>query len=281
MKEEKRMKILTSILLTALLLLSACGQSGTEDTADKPGTNQDQNEITEAAKLKPERKSKVVARVNGVPIYEDELNGRPVDSLVTDEIIYQEGLKEGLHMKYEDRIREYRMSLVVREIKNKVLENMPPEREITDKDLRDYYDSAKDTSYTNIRVEEINFPDESMGGQIIKMAGEGKDLKDVAKALSNGETQLEVKDLGYDKKLNVYFDVKEAGSLSDVIRKADGTYSVLKILEVKVIPYEDVKNKIGYIIESKRKGAAYNKYAREAADKNGFTVEIIERTGGN
>jgi hypothetical protein len=277
------MKILLPILLTALLLSSACGQSGTKEQPQGKTDNagQEQNGSAETALAKPESNSKVVARVNGVPIYEDELNGMPVDLLITDEILYQKGLNEGLDKKYEDKIRQYRMSLVVLEVKNKFMANQPPEEEITDEDLLEYYNSAKDISYTNVRSEEINFKDEGLGEQIVKTAKEGKSLQDIANDLSKAGSEVKVSDLGYDKKYNSYFDVMETGSVSEVIRKEDGTYSVMKIVDVKVIPFEQIKNKIGYILEAKRKGAAFNKYAREVAEENGFTVEIIERTSNN
>jgi len=270
------MKKTIPVLLTVLLLLSACGQSGTKESADKSGnTNQ------EPASYKPERSSKVAARVNGVSIYEDELNGRPVNSLVTDEILYQEGLKEGLEKKYQDKVRNYQMSLVVREIKNKIIDQLPPEREITDKDLLDYYNSAKDSIYTKYRIEEINFQNEKLGGQIIKMAKEGKSFQDIAMSLSNTESQVTVKDLGFNNNLNIYFKTNEPGSTSEVIQKQDGAYSVLKILEIKEVPYNSVKNKIKYVIEARRKGAAYDQSAREIAKENGFTVEIIDKTSHN
>lgn len=276
MKKEKRMKNTIPVLLTVLLLLSACGQSGTKESADKSGnTNQ------EPASYKPEKSSKVVARVNGVPIYEDELNGRPVNSLITDEILYQEGLKEGLEKKYQDKIREYQMSLVIRELKNAITKKMPPESEITNKDLLDYYNSNKDLNYTRYRIEEINFQNENLGEQIIKMAKEGKSFQDIAKGLSNAESQVTVNDLGFNKEMNIYFQAKETGSISGVIRKQDGAYSVLKILEMKEVPYDSVKNTIKYVIEARRKAAAYNQSAMEIAKENGFTVEIADKTSRN
>lgn len=276
------MKKTIPVLLTVLLLLSACGQSGTKESADKSGNaNQAQYGSQEPASYKPERSSKVVARVNGVSIYEDELNGSPVDTLVTEEILYQEGLKEGLEKKFQDKIRDYQMSLVVREIKKRIIDKMPPERKITDKDLLDYYNSVKDLNYTNYRIEEINFQDEKQGEQIIKMAEEGKSFQDIAKSLSNAESQVTVKDLGFNKDLRIYFEAKEAGSISKVVRKQDGAYSVLKILETKETPYNSVKNTIKFVIEARRKGAAYDQAAKEIAKENGFTVEIIEKTSRN
>lgn len=270
------MKKTIPVLLTVLLLLSACGQSGTKEPADGPG-----NANQEPASYKPERNSKVVARVNGVPIYEDELNGRRVDSLVTDEILYQTGLKQGLEKKYQDKIRNYQMSLVVRDIENSITANLPPEKEITDKDLQEFYDANKDANYTNYRVEEINFQDEKLGERIITMAKEGKSFQDIAKELSSDKSQVTVKDLGFNKKLNIYFQGKEPGAISEVITKQDGAYSVLKILEIKEIPYGSVKNAIKYTIEARRKGAAYNQAAKELAKENGFTVEIVDKAGPN
>lgn len=275
-KKENRMKKTIPVLLTVLLLLSACGQSGTKESADKSGnTNQ------EPASYKPESSSKVVARVNGVPIYEDELNGRPVDSLVTDEILYQEGLKEGLEKKFQNKIREYQMTLVVREIKNRVIDKMPLEEEITDKDLRDYYNSVKDSKYTTYRIEEINFQDEKQGEQIIKMAKEGKSFEDIAKSLSNADSQVTAKDLGFNKDMKIYFESREVGSISNVVNKKDGAFSLLKITEAKETPYNSVKNTIKYVIEAKRKGAAYDQAAKEIAKENGFTVEIVDSTSRN
>jgi hypothetical protein len=270
------MKRTIPVLLTVLLLLSACGQSGTKDSADKSGnTNQ------QPASYKPEKSAKVVARVNGVPIYEDDLNGRPVDSLVTDEILYQEGLKEGLEKKYQDKVRNYQMSLVVREIKNKIIDQLPPEREITDKDLLEYYNSAKDSIYTKYRIEEINFQNEKLGEQIITMAKEGKSFQDIAKVISEADSQATVNDLGFNNKLNIYFKTNEPGSISEVIRKQDGAYSVLKILEINVVPYNSVKNNIKYAIKARRKAADYDQSAREIAKENGFTVEIVDKTSRN
>lgn len=275
-KKENRMKKTIPVLLTVLLLLSACGQSGTKESADKSGsTNQ------EPASYKPESSSKVVARVNGVSIYEDELNGRPVDSLVTDEILYQEGLKEGLEKKFQNKIREYQMTLVVREIKNRVLDKMPPEKEITEKDILDYYNSVKDSKYTTYRIEEINFQDEKQGEQIIKMAKEGKSFEDIAKSLSNAESQVTAQDLGFNKDMTIYFESREVGSISNVVSKKDGAFSVLKITEAKETPYNSVKNTIKYVIEARRKGAAYDQAAKEIAKENGFTVEIVDRTSRN
>ncbi len=277
-KKEKNMKKFLPILLICLVFLSACDQSGTKECpADSPDkASLGKNGGAEIGLNKPEKSGKVVARVNGVPIYADELNGRSVESLVTDEIIYQEGLKEGLENKYQDKLREYEMSLVVRELKDKYTQTSPPEKEITDEDLLNYYNTAKGLGYTNLRVQGIQFTDSSLGDQIIKMARDGKNFQEIAQKLSSPASQLTVKDLGFNKKMNRYFDVKEAGSLSKVVANPDGTFGVYEILDAKVTPFDSVKDSIVYIIKARRKGEAYDQYAKELAKEKGMTIEIVK-----
>ncbi|HVY55814.1 MAG TPA: hypothetical protein VHC46_08675, partial [Thermodesulfobacteriota bacterium] len=102
-----------------------------------------------------------------------------------------------------------------------------------------------------------------------------KDFNDIAKELPGGGSEVKVNELGYDRKLNVFFDVKEVGAISNVVDKKNGTYSVLKIEEVKVIPFENVKNPIKFIVEARRKAAAYNAYARKVVEQKNYQVEIV------
>ena len=275
LKRRQLMKTALPVLLTVLLFLSACGQSGTNEKTGAGGQQPGSNNTTGIAK--PERSGKVVARVNGVPIYEDELNGRPVESLVTDEILYQEGLGEGLEKKYQEKVMQYQMSMVLREVKEKILSGMPPEKEVTEQELLDYYNSAKDTNYTNLRVVEINFTDRKLGDQILKMAQEGKDFNDIVKALPDAGSEVKVNELGYDRKLNSFFEVKEVGAISNVVNKKDGTYSVLKIEELHVIPFESARATIKFIVESLKKAAAYNQYAQKIAKEKNYNVEIVKQ----
>ena len=275
------MNKLVPVLLLTLCLLSACGQSGNkEGSSDKSANStQNQNGNTVTTRYKPEKSSKIVAKVNGVPIYEDELNGRPVNSLVTDEILYQEGLKEGIDKKYQDQVMQYQMSLVVKDVKSSILENMPPEKEVTDKELLDYYNQHKDLNYMNLRIQEINFSDKKLGDEILKMAQAGKELQDIASSMSNSGSKVTVNDLGFNKRLNPYFKVKEVGAVTEVISKQDGTYSVLKILEVKEVPFDTAKNVLKYTVESRKKGMAFEKYANKIAKENGMKIEIVTDSG--
>jgi hypothetical protein len=149
--------------------------------------------------------------------------------------------------------------------------------ELPEQELLDYYNSAKDINYTNLRVEEINFTDQKLGDKILKMAQDGKDFNDIVKELPDAGSEVKVNELGYDRKLNRFFDVKEVGAISKIVNKKDGTYSVLKIEELHVIPFDSVRNTIKFIVESLKNAAAYKKYAQKLAREKNYNVEIVKQ----
>ncbi|MEQ9618262.1 MAG: hypothetical protein RIG61_03700 [Deltaproteobacteria bacterium] len=244
-----------------------------KDSAEKQQTDaQTENQIK---RVKPEKKGKVVARVNGVPIYEDEINGKSLNSAITDEILYQEGLKRGLDEKYEDRVMEYQMSLVVRDMKSRILGDLPPTKEVSNEEIEEYYEANKD-KYMNIKMEEINFSDKEKSEEIKKMVGDGKDFKEIESQYP--ESDVKFNDLGYNKKLMRYFDTKEVGAVTEVIEKGDGTYSVLKIVEIKEIPTHQVRNSIKHSLEARAKAQAYNDFAEKIKEESSVNIEIINES---
>jgi len=84
------MKRLLVLLILPAVIVAACGAPDkSEDKAENKTVNESSNKSPEQAQTaikidpKPQRDSKVVARVNGVPIYQDELKGRPIQHLIT------------------------------------------------------------------------------------------------------------------------------------------------------------------------------------------------------
>ena len=104
------MKLRNLSLLFAILLIIGCGQSDTNNdstTDEKPIAEQNQAESgsgNAGDTAQPERVGKVLARVNGIPIYEDDLNGKNLDFVITEEVIYQAGLKQGIDKQYKDQV---------------------------------------------------------------------------------------------------------------------------------------------------------------------------------
>lgn len=270
-------KLLVMLLLSAAFI-AACGQSGDNEEANvKDDSSQSTAEGDDALKIdpRPEREGKVVARVNGVPIYEDELKGRPVQYLITDEILYQKGLGLGLDAKYADTIRDYKKHLVVHDIRTGILEDLPPTKEVSDEEIESYYESYP-AKYSFVRIHEVAFVDKSLGDEIYNKVKNGEDLTEIVNAYTESGANVVGKDLGYNRELLNQFDTIEVGSVSDVLSKPDGTYSVIKIVEIKPIPLYQAERGIRQLLEAKRKTFAQNRYANEIVKENNIKIEIMD-----
>lgn len=271
------MKILVSLLIVTILFTLGCDRSSNDEgSAVNAGGTADAS----VKRIKPERDSKVVARVNGVPIYEDEVKDKPLKSLITDEILYQDGLNRGLLHKYENQVMAFQMSLIVNDVKRSILEDMPPSKQITNEDIDEYYKKSID-KYRYAHLQEINSPDKNLAEEIKQMAAEGKDLQDIANKYSESGTEITVNDLGYNKALLTHFSDIEQGSITDIIEKRDGTFSILKILEVKERPLQNSKAAIKSSLEARRRAMAITNYANKVAEESGMNVEILDNPGEN
>ena len=269
-------------LLFTLLILVGCNQSDSDSkapSADNAGTGGEHsqtgmNENAATAETEPEIEGTVVARVNGQPIYEAALTREDLEYAIAEEIIYQEGLRQGLNKRDRDRVRNYEKKLIIRGMKQRILENTEPEKGVSNEEIKSYYESNKD-KYIHVRIHEISFPDSDVGNEIRDKAQGEEDLQTIA----NGYPDLEitVNDLGYNRNIAQNFKTREVGSVSEVIQKPDGTFSVLKIVEIKDIPFNVSKKSIKHLLEAKRKAREYNDYARKVAEENNMTIEIIEQ----
>ena len=265
------------LILIAAILLLGCNQSGSDNgKADNTGeTGQPDSQNAKVERYKPKRDSKVIAYVNGVPIYEDELRGGTVDMAVTDEILYQEGLRLGVDKKYEQKVNDFKTSLVVRDVRMDIMENLPPAKEITDEDIEAYYDKNKD-KYSAYHIVEINFSDQNLGPEILKLAGEGEELRDIATNLASSDPKVIFNDLGTRRELVQYFDDKEVGTLSEIVKKSDGTFSILKIVEVKQTPLANLKFSIRNNLEARKEANLIENKSREIARENNMEIEVVK-----
>ncbi len=74
-----------------------------------------------------------------------------------------------------------------------------------------------------------------------------------------------------------HFKTREVGTVSEVIQKPDGTFSVLKIVEIRDIPFNRSTNSIKHILRAQRKARLFDGYAQMVAEDNNMTIEIIEQ----
>ncbi len=280
------MKRLLMLLILPAVIMTACGAPDKgENKAEDKTVNESSNKSPEQAQSqaqsmvktdpKPQKDSKVVARVNGVPIYQDELKGRPLQHLITEEVLYQKGLGLGLDEKYAEKVRDYKKQLIVHDLKTEILENLPPTKEVSDEEIQNYYDNNTER-YTFVRMYEVGFADKNLGDEILGKVKSEEDLTEIVNAYVESGANVAGRDLGFNRKMVREFDSVELGSVTGVITKPDGSYSVIKIVEIKPIPLRQTERPIRRLLEAKRKGYANDNYANQIIEESGIEVEIIE-----
>lgn len=269
------------LLLFAILVLVGCNQSNSDSEAqpeNQENTTSEQpasetNQEASSTNTTQERDGKVVARVNGHPIYEEELNGRPLNTVISDEILYQEAINRGTNKQFQEQVRDFEKKLVLNFEKQQILENAEPTKDISEEQIQNYYDSNR-VRYSHIRIHEINFSDEGLGEEIQGKVIGGEEL--VAIADSYPDSAVVVNDIGYNRELVNNFSPKEVGAISEVMEKPDGTFSVLKIVEIKEIPLNSAKRSIKQYLSARQKGQMIDDHAQKIADENSMSIEIIE-----
>jgi PPIC-type PPIASE domain len=261
------MKRLFPLLALIILVSLGCGKSEKKTEKPKEVASSSQTAQTNA----PDR---IIARVNGKPIYEKDLGGRPLEYLITDEILYQDGLKSGLDKKLEPRIEQFKKSLIVNAMKNEIVNKLPKDEEVSDKEIEDYY-KANESRYTHMHVKEMTLEDKSLAEEAHKRALSGEDLEKIASDLSaKSGKSIPVKDLVYGVRYNEIFRGKNPGSVSDVIQEGN-EFKVVKLVEVRKIPLLRAGQSIKYLVLAKKKNDAMRDYAEKLSKEDNIKVEIL------
>jgi len=252
------MKKLFPFLALLILFAWGCGKTEKKEETQKSETTTDE---------------KVLARVNGRPIYENDLKGRPLEDVIDYEILYEVGLKQGLDKKVEKQLEDYRKRLIIAALQKDIMANLPKE-EVSEQEIEEYY-KQNVGKYKRMSFKEIVVEDQNIANEIHKRALKGEDIEKIASDYSESGTKVRLRDSRLHKKDQERFIGKEVGSVSEVIQEGN-TFVIIKLTEVKEIPLDKTAPAIKYsIIASKRAQAVHN-FAEKAKDENNIKVEILQ-----
>jgi len=244
-----------------------------EDKSSKTAELQKVEETSKSSEDKDDAK-KLLARVNGLPIYEEDLRGRPLEYVIQTEILYDEALRRGLDKRYENIINDYKKTLLIREYKNDLTKSI--DEDISDEEVKEYYDRNKD-SYTNVYVYELSTKDEELTNQLYKRVLAGEDMNKIAYEFEAEEKgKVILKEFYLPNQYKNYLEKLEPGELSNVI-KGRNYYLIYKIINVKVKPLKTVHSPITYRIIGEKKAKLIEQFAERIKDEQGIEVEILDK----
>ncbi|MEM4407339.1 MAG: peptidyl-prolyl cis-trans isomerase [Candidatus Caldarchaeum sp.] len=264
-------------LLPLMLILALATSYGCKRQEKMDETKNSAPQATVPAKQEGEATSngkKVVARINGKPIYQEDLDRYSVSEYINDLILYEEGVRRGIDKELEKQVEHYKKRLVINRLKSEIMEKVP-NQEVTDKEIEDYYNKNKDR-YVYLSVEEITTSDKAIAEEIHKRAVAGEELRDIAEKYKKEGTPVRYANIRLTTKFNMFFPKKEKGAVTGVINVKD-KYTMLKITDVRELPLDRVKSSIASTIIAGRRFSALNDFIEKLKKEQNIKIEILEQ----
>ena len=279
------MKKILFALIPAILL--GCGEAPEKSTSEttqgqapqevveaqmaqtRPAPN-----VSEQNKMSQEDQNRIVAKVNGKPILQKDLKGRPIRDVVNHEIIYQEGLSQGLDQDpaITELIEEYKKGLVTRAMTNKIIEESGAVT-ASEQEISALYKEKLDT-YTRLYVEQIITGNKAVAVEYQQRAATGESFEDVSKYFETKKIKLAVAKTKIPRSLNKHFPEKKKGQLSPAIK--DGpNYKVMRVLKVRQISLRSVSKSLEAEIMTHKRPKVIADYANKTVQEKGMKVEIM------
>lgn len=246
-----------------------------ETSGEKTSTNNTTNRenAIQNEKLSPDKK--IVATVNGRPIYKENIEGRKVENVVFEEILYEDALIKGLDKQYEKQIEKYKKILILRGIRKEIRSTLPKENP-TDKEIEDFY-NQHESRYTKLKVVLLSVNNKNIAEKIHKSAIKGEDFEKISSDYSDSGVKVSPKAFFLTSNKNNYFNSFETGTVSDIINQENGNFLIYKIVDVVKLPPLRVKASIINSLLTQKKLQALRELAEKAKQEHDIKVEIIQQ----
>jgi parvulin-like peptidyl-prolyl isomerase len=232
---------------------------------------------------KPEQESKILAKVNGTPITEEDLSFRlppghhgerkasgdqqkALDDVITEELLYQQGLKIGLDKdpgyraqiaKIERQLEHVKRAEMTRRVYNT---QVAAKVEITHADAKNYYEKNTDQITTELHLGVISFNNKEGAEEALQKIRGGATFESIARSVMGSQSSAgrEPWDLGFLSWGQIPFDFADAvyrlktGEVSDVVSSHRTGYQVFKLFEARKNPKADFASMSGLIMNRLR-----------------------------
>jgi len=229
-----------------------------------------------------ETEGKVVAKVNGTPITEEDLSfrlhgahgerrvsgaqQRALDDVITEELLYQQGLKIGLDKdpgyraqiaKIERQLEHVKRAEMTRRVYNT---QVAAKIEITHADAKNYYDKNANQITTELHLGIISFNNKEQAEEALGKIRAGATFESIARSVMGSQVSAgrEPWDLGFLSWGQIPFDFVAAvyklkvGEVSDVVSSQRTGYQVFKLFEARKNPKADFAGMSGLIMNRLR-----------------------------
>jgi peptidyl-prolyl cis-trans isomerase C len=203
-----------------------------------------------------------------------------VNYVIPREVLYQEAQKRGLDKNKEilAKIEDARRIILIEALLDEVLRG---KGEISEEDIQRYYkeNQALFTEPQEIRIRHIVVNSEPTLKEVVTKLSRGEGFEKLASTYNIGNFKEDGGNLGYIRRGQLAppfaqfeeaaFSLKKRGEISEVVRTPFG-FHIIRLEDMRgstLRPLNQVKERIRFFLQPKKKQEAYLEYVKEAKSK--------------
>ena len=205
--------------------------------------------------------------------------------VVTREVLYQEAKKKGLDKKKEilAKVEDFRKAMVIDALLEEALKEKD---EVSDSEIQKYYKENEDrfTEPREVKVRHIVVNSEPILKEVLVKISKGGSFEKLASDYNIDKSREDGGNLGYIRRGQLApsfaqfeeaaFSLRRKGEISEVVKTPYG-YHLIQLDERRgtaLRPFDQVKEKIRFFLQTKKKQDAYLQYVKEAKSRAKIVV---------
>ena len=205
--------------------------------------------------------------------------------VVTREVLYQEAKKKGLDKKKEilAKVEDFRKAMVIDAL---LEETLKEKDEVSDSEIQKYYKENEDrfTEPREVRIRHIVVNSEPILKEVLVKVSKGESFEKLASNYNIDKSREDGGNLGYIRRGQLApsfaqfeeaaFSLRRKGEISEVVKTPYG-YHLIQLEERRgtaLRPFDQVKEKIRFFLQTKKKQDAYLQYVKEAKSRAKIVV---------
>ncbi len=200
--------------------------------------------------------------------------------VITREVLYQEAKKKGLDKKKEimAKVEDFRRAMVIDALLEEALRGKD---EASDSEIQRYYKENEDrfTEPHEVKIRHIVVNSEPILEEVLMKLSKGEGFEKLASTYNIDKSREDGGNLGYIRRGQLApsfvqfeeaaFSLRKKGEISEVIKTVYG-YHILQLDDRKgtaLKPFDQVKGKIRFFLQAKKKQDVYLEYVKEAKSR--------------
>jgi peptidyl-prolyl cis-trans isomerase C len=200
--------------------------------------------------------------------------------VITREVLYREAIKKGLDKKKEImvKVENFRRAMMIDAL---LEEELRKKGDVSENDIQQYYKENEDqfTEPKEVKIRHIFVTTEPILKEVLTRLSRGESFEKLASTYNVDKSREVGGSLGYIKRGQLAplfgqfeeasFSLKKKGDISEVVKTAFG-YHIIQLEDRRgavLRPFDQVKEKIRFFLQTKKRQDAYFEYVKEARSR--------------